>query len=327
MKILIIRLSSLGDIVLTQSVTAIIKAQYPTCELHYITKAAFIDVVKAFGTCDRIISYEKKLSFHYHLRREPFDLVIDLQGKLSSRLISFFCRAEQKVGYNKQHLLRRMIVKKLSQSRIGSTVESYLSALAKSDDFDPVKDIPSPVLIPQIPTPQSFIDIRLSHTGKKIIALFPGAAHQTKMYPISKWINLIQSSPSHLHFILLGSPNEKYICNHIKEQVPSRCTDLCGSYPIAELISVIAACDLLLSNDSGPMHLAAALHIAQVAIFGSTHPRLGFAPMNDKAVVFVADLDCQPCSLHGLERCPRGHFNCMNQIEEASVLEAMLDLI
>lgn len=89
---------------------------------------------------------------------------------------------------------------------------------------------------------------------------------------------------------------------------------------LAELIRVIGACDLVLSNDSGPMHLAAALGKKQVALFGATHPRLGFSPMNDNAVVLCRDLDCQPCSLHGGHACPKGHFGCMTGIPAEKIL-------
>jgi heptosyltransferase II len=79
--------------------------------------------------------------------------------------------------------------------------------------------------------------------------------------------------------------------------------------------------DLVISNDSGPMHIAAALQKNQIALFGATHPILGFSPMNNNATVICKNISCQPCSLHGSERCPKGHFDCMNKIKPIEIAE------
>ncbi len=325
MKVLIIRLSSIGDIVLAQPVCAALKSAFPDCEISFLTKAMHTDIVKAFGNCDKIITYEKTAGFHLRLRREHFDLVLDLHAKMSSRLLAFFCKAQAKYTYQKKHFQRRLIVCKLSKRSIPSVVDLYLSALAKSIysndiDFDHVRP---PQLAPQVDLPEVFQQIVVGARAKKLVALFPGAAHQTKIYPVASWIKLIEQSPEHYEFVLLGSQNERYLCKPIMQQVGSRCHDLCGQYGMADLIAVLDACNLLLSNDSGPMHLGAALGIPQVAIFGSTHPRLGFSPLNAKSVIMCANLDCQPCSLHGLSSCPKGHFNCMHQILPEDILSSM----
>ena len=131
---------------------------------------------------------------------------------------------------------------------------------------------------------------------------------------------MIEDSPHNIHFLLLGSPSEAYLGKIISEALEHRCTDLIGKFSFAELLFVMSKCHLIISNDSGPMHLAAALSLPQIAIFGSTHPRLGFAPQNPLAIIHCADLKCQPCTLHGRTGCPQKHFDCMRSIHPDSII-------
>ncbi len=317
MKILIIRLSSLGDIVLAQPVCAALRAAFPHSEISFLIKEQYKDVVSAFAVCDKIIYYEKSLAFHWRLRRERFDFVVDLHGKFASKLISQICKADARYAYTKKHILRRLIVNRLSKKSIPPVSELYFQSLSKQlegcEDKEAGYRIPR--IYPQVELPEIFQQIQAGARKKFLIALFPGAAHQTKMYPISSWIKLIKQCPEQYEFVLLGSPGEKYLTKPIMDEVGERCHNLCGLYSLGEIISIVDSCHYLLSNDSGPMHIGAALAKPQIAIFGATHPRLGFSPQNEMAVVLAADLSCQPCSLHGGNRCPRGHFNCMKMIE------------
>jgi len=350
-KILIIRLSSLGDIVLTQSLVSYLKSVFPAAEIHFLTKPEFASLLTCFAPrnldrqanqstfkktgdgfnstvlIDKIITYQKTVSFHLSLLREKYDFVIDLQSKLSTWLILRFVSGENKIVYNKEHLLRRLIVKGYSKKSIDSTVRLYFSVLKRMKICSDIQELPSPCLYAVGKNPDSELFTQLRQTGKKIIALFPGAAHQTKMYPVSKWGEVIQNSPNDCHYILLGGRNEDYIASVLKHSYPQKCENRCGVASLKELVSVIDECDLVLSNDSGPMHIAAALAKAQICIFGSTHPRLGFKPLNKNAVILCADLDCQPCSLHGFDRCPKGHFNCMNQIFPETILDHIKQMI
>jgi len=331
MKILIIRFSHLGDIVLTQPIVQRLHEVFPDAELYYLTKEQYKDIPALFGIPLTVLSSSKLLSSFSQLRSKQFDLIFDLQNKLNSFLIKYFCLRARTFTYDKKRSLRQAIVKHKTDRGIDSTLDLYKSALLKA-----AKELKLPELAEGLNNPQLIlnpdvlekIQSRLHKPdGNKSIALFPGATHKTKIYPAENLIRFIQQTGKDYHYWLLGSKEESGLTYRIHFETADRSTDLAGKFSLAELIYVIAMADAVITNDSGPMHLAAALGKPQIAIFGSTHPRLGFRPLNDKAVILCKDKSCQPCSLHGLEACPRKHFACMLSLHPEELVSALKSLL
>jgi ADP-heptose:LPS heptosyltransferase len=314
MKILILRLSSLGDIVLTQPVAAWLRHRYPEAQIDFVTKEQFSELVSLMACGLNPVSYKKSLAFHRYLRHQRYDLILDLHGKLSSLLILLAAWPQRYAIYNKSIRKRRQIVGGNRTLRIDSTVELYKSALDKL--FPDVS-----LAVPRLVAPKDVFLPPLPKS-KKLIAIFPGAAHETKRYPAKYYKELIKASPNHHQYIILGSTEEQDLAFYIAQG--SSALNFCGKLKLGELLAMVDGCDWVISSDSGPMHIAAALQKKQIAIFGATHPRLGFAPQNPHANLLVADLDCQPCSLHGDKQCPLGHFRCMHSISARTILDIML---
>jgi len=317
MKILVIRLSSIGDIVLTQSVCAALAAHMPDAELHYLTKSAFMPLVESFGlpiTVHRWETLQQAGRLFAFGRRYRFDLVIDLHNKFNTFLVKMLVMGKRTVTYDKRHFLRRRIVRHKTAETIHSTVDLYFSALRKAGITVPVS---SPRLIADSATSEELEKLAaLKHEGIILIGVFPGAQHATKQYPVAQLaeaLNLMAKEYS-CRFAVLGSPGEQHLAQELIVATDASITNFCGAFSLAQLVPAIQSVDVVVSNDSGPMHIAAALHKPQIAAFGATHPALGFAPQNDRAIVLCASLPCQPCSLHGQESCPRQHFNCMRKL-------------
>ena len=310
MKILILRLSSIGDIVLTQPVAKVLREIYPDATIDYLSKESYVGIVEAFGCIDTIHIWKNKRNILKKLRKQKYDLIIDLHSKLNTFIIKSLIRGKKTLTYNKKHYLRKKIVKKITGKSIVSTVDLYLSALKK---IGITKTVEYPKLYPDKLKKNS---LEKRFPGKKLIGIFPGALHFTKMYPLEKLANFIDSVPSkwNCKFIILGSKSERLLSAELQENTKAQLLDICGEFNISQLISVINNMDVIISNDSGPMHIAAALSKSQIALFGATHPRLGFAPLNKKADIIFSNISCQPCSLHGSAICPKGHFLCMNSI-------------
>ncbi len=314
MKILLIRLSSMGDILLTQPIVAELRERHPQAEIHYLCKAVYRDLVSLLGDDIQIIEYDKSLLWHIRMMRRYYDIIIDLHGKISSILLKYIIQAPVKLSYNKQHSLRKRISRGDRTSSIESTVRLYYSALGKwkPEVYGEQHPLRKPIL--RLPPQATKLSLPDRDISKKLLGIFPGAAHPTKIYPAGQWRDFIAMVKDRYQVWLLGSNEESALAESIAAGYPSEVANLCGNFGFIELAQVMSGCDLIISGDSGPMHLAAGLGIPQIAIFGATHPRLGFAPMNDQATVLSLDLDCQPCSLHGSQRCPLGHFNCMKQL-------------
>jgi lipopolysaccharide heptosyltransferase II len=323
-KILIIRLSSLGDIVLTQPVAAVLQKKFPKAEIHFITKKAFAPLVEAFDCIDQIHVWEEYKSFSKlrKLARNRFDLVIDLHNKLNTFLIKSVVNGKKTVTYNKQHNLRRKIVNHKTEETIKSTVDLYFSALKKAGI---ASEVSKPELFPEAELKKELSDLL---EKKKInIAIFPGALHKTKQYPADQMVELINLLDKDVKVFMLGSKVEKVLIADLQKCLKRDITDLAGKLAITDLIKFTQEMDAVISNDSGPMHIAAALKKPQIAIFGATHPKLGFAPLNEKAIILKADLECQPCSLHGGSKCPLDHFDCMRKISPKLIHSELLKLL
>ncbi|MBW6513382.1 MAG: glycosyltransferase family 9 protein [Candidatus Syntrophosphaera sp.] len=322
MRILVLRLSSLGDIILTQPVVAELRQLHPEAEIDFLCKPEYATLPGLFGLDLKVIEYSKNLGWHLRLAGHKYDLVIDLHSKFSTWLVSRLVRAKQKVAYAKQRKLRRAIVRGDRNATIEATVRLYYSALERlyPDAFNSRTPIRFPALELAEPVESG------QGGGKKRIGLFLGAAHATKAYPVEQWREFLRLSGDRHEFRLYGNKADGILAKDLCREFPEL-KDLCGSLDLLELTREIQLCDAIISGDSGPMHIAAALSKPQIAIFGGTHPRLGFAPLNHKARTLSADLDCQPCSLHGLESCPQGHFNCMKEITPSRLADALNALL
>jgi lipopolysaccharide heptosyltransferase II len=337
MKILIIRLSSIGDIVLTEPVIRHLRKVYPGCRIDYLTKQPFVPLVKLFEGVDTVIPFIDKTqavrAVKEHLssvsgkEKSEYDLLIDLHAKPKTFLLKIFLPAQRKVSYNKQHLRRFLITAKISKSSIDSTVFLYFSIFSHLNIDIERSDY----------QPQLKIKLQDSSLNKlwqqekelktaKTIALFPGANHKTKRYPVGMLAAFINSIPENenYRFVLLGSEEEKAIAERLRNLCRIKPLNWCGRFNLGQLAEIVSYFDVIITNDSGPMHIAAALKKKQIAIFGATHPRLGFAPLNENALILQTDLPCRPCSLHGGENCPKKHFRCLKEISPEKLKEALL---
>jgi heptosyltransferase-2 len=324
MKFLIIRLSSLGDIILTQPVVAELESRYPGAEIHYVCKPQFAELPAMMGRNVTAIPYRKSLQWHLKLRETEYHAVLDLHAKAASIIITMLCKSLRKARYNKRRRLRKSIVNHTSPASIRSTVDLYYSALRKLFNTSSESMRDPRLFVPADPGLRASVALP---EHKSLLGIFPGAAHTTKKYPTDQWIEVIRLLSDTFHILLMGSQEDARDASAISSVNPEGILDLCGKLNLTQLAATMQRCDLILSGDTGPMHLAAALGIKQVAIFGATHPRLGFAPLNTNAIVLSADLQCQPCSLHGSERCPQGHFNCMRSITPEKIAQATMRLI
>lgn len=322
MKILIIRLSSLGDIVLTQPIIKILKNRYPESEISYLTKKIFAPIVTTFPGVDKIIEWEGIQITKAVLKKESYDLIIDLHKKLRTKMVCYYSNYKKFVSYDKKHFLRWLIVKKLTKKSINSTLDLYSSALKKININDEYSYPKISVSLQSIAKAIELLTNYNLNFSKYKIAVFPGATHSTKMYPLNylaKFISLVPKSWN-CQFIIMGSYKEKELGLNLKRMVGDNLIEICGATDLELLPAVLSQMDGVISNDSGSMHIAAALNLPQIAIFGATHTSLGFRPLNKKAIVLQSNIKCQPCSLHGGKYCKKGSFECMTSIKPSFLL-------
>lgn len=313
-RILIIRFSSLGDIILTQAVIEQLRIIYSKPEIDYLTKPLFKPLISAYFPVNTIYTEYKSLSKLNELRKRKYDLVIDLHNKFNSWFAKTIIHGEKCLTYDKKRRLREKIVAHKTSQAINSTVDLYNTVFTKLNK-------PFSFLEPNITIQGDNLNL-LPAKNKLNVVIFPGATHNTKRIPSHKIISFINDyEHPNTNFYLLGSSDEAELISEITHQCHKPCFDLAGKFNLVELVAAINEADFVITNDSGPMHIAAALHKPQIAFFGSTNVSLGFRPLNKKAVVITHPIKCSPCTLHGQKECPLKHFDCMEKISVEKIYE------
>ncbi|MBK7105326.1 MAG: glycosyltransferase family 9 protein [Ignavibacteriae bacterium] len=318
-KILIIRLSSLGDILLTSPLIRSLNNQFPNLKIDFLLREEYKDAVIFNPNLNSIILLKRNSQFDEiknDLLINNYDLVIDLQNNFRSRKLS--------KGISKE-ILR---FKKPS-------IEKFLLVKFKWNLFKEI--IPIPVryanTIPNFNLDEKGLEIFIGKNDQiKIdenkIGFCPGSRHKTKMWKEEYFVELGKMfSDIGKTILLFGGKDDKEICEKISKQIPNS-INLSNDDELLKTAEEMKNCKIIICNDSGLMHLALSVKVPVVAIFGSTVKEFGFAPYKGKNLVLENNLlTCRPCSHIGLGECPQKHFKCMLDITPQFVFQKTLEFI
>ncbi len=327
-KILIIRLSSLGDVVLTTPVLSALKSAWPAAHLTFLTKGAFAPVLERHPHIDEIGVFEDRglLGWVREIRRRRFDIVIDLHDTVRSRVWSLFSGASDRLRYDKRAADRRRLVwtKRASPRLSGNVVDRYLEPL-EALGISATDRVPKLYVGVEERLPEP-LEKRLG--PGPFVAIAPGALHATKQWPGDRFAAAADRLAGGRPVVILGTRGDGRAAEAVLKTLTSPAQSFVGRTSLREMMLVLRLCDLLLSNDSGAMHVAAALGVPTLAIFGPTVKPFGFFPVGPRTVVAeVSGLDCRPCSVHGSDQCPLGHFRCMNDVTVDQVVASAQSLL
>jgi heptosyltransferase-2 len=321
-KILIIRLSSLGDILLTTPFIRSIKNQYPAIKIDMIVRNEYADAIKLNPNISQKFYFtrddEKNKEIIKKLNYEKYDLIIDLQNNLRSKKItnSLKIKTERfhKNSWNKFLLVNFKIDRLKNEPQIPLRYAQTISNLhLDSEGIDLLSDkSPSEEIV----------------NKKDIIGLCPGARHFTKCWPKEYFIELGQMlAEKGYQIVLFGGKIDKNLCAEISSEIPES-INLSNDDNLMQTVSDMSKCTAIICNDSGLMHVASSTKVKIIAIFGSTVKEFGFTPYNCTNLILENNsLSCRPCSHIGKDHCPKKHFNCMREIKPKFVLEKTIDFI
>jgi len=314
-KILIIRFSSIGDIVLTTPIIRSIKQQLPDAEIHFLTKEKFYPVLKANPYITRIHTFKDKLGgLINELKSFDFDFVVDLHRNLRSSRVKTALR-KPSATFNKLNREKWLLVNfKISHLPDMHIVDRYFEAVAplgiSNDNIGLDYFIPSEDLIGPEYLPKTYAD--------GFIAFVIGGMHYTKMFPEEMVIELCRRI--RMPVVLMGGQDEHEKAEHIIRQCDGHMYNACGKFNISQSAAIISMSSKVITNDTGLMHIAAAYQKEIFSIWGNTIPGFGmypYMPGNEKLshIIEVEGLSCRPCSKIGYDKCPKKHFRCMMDIE------------
>jgi ADP-heptose:LPS heptosyltransferase len=318
-KFLIIRFSSIGDIVLTSPVIRCLKNQYPEAEIHYLTKKRNSDLLMANPYVDKIHSFSDSLSDTIlELRAEQFDFVIDLHNNFRSLRVKLRLNSKN-FSFNKLNFRKMLFTSfKINTMPEGHIVDRNLATLRQ---FNIVNDgkgldhfIPQEDEIAVSDLPENF--------RNGYVALVLAGTYATKRLPAEKYKKLITESK--LSFVILGGKGERSMADQILGWNTGNVLDYTGKLRINQSASLVKNARLVVSNDTGLMHIASAYHKKILSVWGNTTPEFGmfpYLPGEGSEILEVKGLPCRPCSKLGYHSCPKKHFRCMNDIPEGRILD------
>jgi ADP-heptose:LPS heptosyltransferase len=307
-KILIIRFSSFGDIVLTFPFLNELRRLYPDAQIDFIMKPQYAELVKLHPAVDNYFEYSDYTKML--LNQTNYDAVFNLQGNPKSMRIS--AHTGKSVYRVKKDTLKKLILVNFKINKLQDFLPVYAKYLVTLREFNP------DVRISYSVTENLKIDTQNITSGEYVI-VSPSSKHFTKRLPADKFIDILKSLKSKI--VLTGdkSKTDNDICSYIKNNTGNT-ENLCGKLSFSELAAYIRDSKFLLCNDSGVLHLGEALNKKVFVFYGSTVKEFGFYPQLRTTEIFDSgELYCRPCSHIGKNKCIKGHFKCMNDIDIEAV--------
>ena len=327
LTILLVRFSSIGDILLTTPLLRALRRRHPDAQLVYVTKRAFAPLVADNPHVSRVVALEPGepiMGFAARLRPLAPTHGLDLHGSVRARALRMLVRCRWS-GYRKRKLARAALIGlKLDLYRRAPPVaERYFEAARRLD----VRPDGGPPEFRLGPGARDRVDGWLAErglAGAPFAVLAPGAAHATKRWPVSHWIALAERlRAAGLGLVVVGGPDDRGAAQHLAQHAEVAT----GAFSLQETGALLARARATVSGDTGVMHMATGVGTPVVALFGPTVEPFGFFPYHARAIVLERALDCRPCSAAGSARCPLGHHRCLTEITPPEVADAVGRLV
>ncbi len=333
-NILVVQTSFLGDTVLTLPLLAEIKRRYPAGKLTLLCAPVARELLGSHPGIDEVIVDDKR---HQDagimglwrkaklIEQKRFTLAISPHKSLRSALLLFLARIPYRVGFrqSKGAFLFHALA---NRNPLRHDVERNLSILEALGipTRECRQSIDLPVVLDSKEKNRQLLDVAGIDLHRTVIGVNAGSVWATKRWAPDLFAALIRRLKQDVNceIVLFGGPEDVDTTTKIQALCGADVVNWCGKTALHDLPATISACDLFITNDSGPMHIAVACKVPVVAIFCATTPSLGFYPYSSKAVVVEKELSCRPCSSHGSRRCPLGTEDCIRLIRPEHVLQA-----
>jgi len=332
-KILIIRLSSLGDVILTTPLIKAVKKLYPESVIDYCTKAEYSEIIRNNSCINSIIEAENDLTFNKlktlksSIKKNKYDLIIDAHNKLNTFYLRLFSGGKKlvlkKYSFKKFLLVKFKINLMKNLPPIINRYTDILNPLLRGGRIDRgvLPDIPA-----NFTSAKKIADLLNNlnlQNCKNIICIIPSSKHFTKTYPPELYSDLINElDPGKYTILLIGKGKDKINIDRIISKTGNNVYNFCDKFNLTEIAELMKRCCLVITGDTGPMHIAEAAGTRIIMLAGSSVREFGFFPQSQNAAVLEnKDLKCRPCSHIGREKCPKGHFKCMRSIDPIQITD------
>ncbi len=331
---LVIRLSSLGDILLTTPALRCLRKTFPAARIDVLVKNRYRELLEENQSVSSLISPAEPISWESlkEVRASlegHYGTVVDLHTSLRSFYLRKGLRAKKVLAYDKRRRARWFLVRFKRDLYGGefSVPLAYLNALACLGVEDDGLGLDWPRAFSKRDQFLKLASLNGSF-NRKPIALCPGASFPTKRWPVEYWVELTKKllqreSP----LWVFGDESDAQIGELLREVDSKRVTNFCGRLSLSEAGAGLSFCRVAVTNDAGPAHMAAAVGVPVLVIYGSTVPQFGFRPFRVSHRIAELDLPCRPCSHLGYQMCPLQHFRCMRDQNPERMVALLDDLM
>lgn len=322
-KICVFRLSAIGDIVLTTAMLRVLRKRFPDAEIHYVIKQQFASVLEANSFIDKLIPFESKKGFKgllqlgRSLRKEKYDLFIDIHKNIRSVVSRNFAGAKDTVSF-KKNLLKRTLLTASNVDLYNDYDPVFLRFIKPLEKYNITYDNKGTELHIKQSSQQKVAEM-LENNDKKLVVLCPGASFPTKQWP-EEYLAVLGKMLINKHSITLvfhGGPAEKDVCERLAQETGT--ISFAGKLNLDESAALAERADVVVVNDTGMLHISEAMKTPVVGIYGPTAKQLGYFPVLAESSVAEVDLPCRPCTKMGKEQCPEKHFKCMLDLSPSIV--------
>ncbi|GAB7140189.1 glycosyltransferase family 9 protein [Deferribacterales bacterium RsTz2092] len=341
-RILVFNPSFIGDAILTTPLIKAIRKLAPNAQIDLCIRPESAPLLKKISLFN-VLTYDKYgtdkglngfIRLATRLKAAEYDIAFVLHKSFRSTLLMKLAKIPLLIGY-KQAALSFLLDKRTNRDMSLHEVERCLSLLVLMMKNYTLSDAKTLGGLPLTHLDERYYNnlkdyYKVICGGKRVVGLCPGSTWNTKMWCADSFVQLAQK----LHTIgfavaIIGGPSDVFATDTVRTKLDFEYFDFANKVPFELIPAVIKSLDVLVCNDSAPLHIAVSQSVPVVAIFGATVPSLGFAPYGSSRYVIVEDttLDCRPCGPHGSKSCPQKHFKCMNNISPEKVVNAMLYLL
>lgn len=325
--LLLVRFSSIGDVLLTTPLVRALRTRHPDAKLVFVTKQAMAPLVADNPHVSRVetlVPGEPLRALARRLAALDPSRGLDLHGSLRSTALRLLVPCSWR-GYSKRKLARGVLVStKIDLYRRSvSVAERYFQA-ARGLDVRPDGAPPQFFLGEAARGRVARWTAERGLDGRPLAVLAPGAAHFTKRWPVDQWVALAERLRARGYgIVVVGGPDDRAVA----EPLASYAASAVGDFDLQDSGALLARARVAISGDTGVMHMATGVGTPVVALFGPTVEQFGFFPYSPKAIVLQRDLDCRPCTTMGGPRCPMGHHRCLKDITSDDVARAVERLV
>jgi heptosyltransferase II len=329
-NILVRGVNRLGDTLFTLPAIRALKIKYPTARITVLTKPSPVELYRHNPHIDGIIILDSKgihqglrgrLRLINTLRASDFDLAVLMHNNFESALMAFLSGIPERIGYRKE-LRSALLTGSLPFPKTPTPRADHFLAITELAGCDTGDNKPDLYLSS---TEREWATTRLAGLPWPLVGIIPGAQEKTRIWDSGRFASVADSLIGHAaaSVLILGGPGDTGLSSSIKSQMKNIPIDMTGAFSLREFIAILNSCDLVISNDTGPMHIANLLGVEVITFFGAGDV-IETGPIGEKAHIIHRGLPCSPCLK---SECPEGNYKCLDLITAEEVVETALNVL